>query len=144
MHCFLRHTARLSGLQRVPSWFSSVQSVITVAGWLHYSMCISQHFQCFPCVVSFLLYSDSLKLCALQKQLKTLCHQLDTWLSVFTVLSLSESNYIMNRTGYCKELWQTRGHFWGGHIMYIVNYYLGIRLSTNPMKRQKPTMNRSY
>lgn len=46
-------------LQRVPSWFSSVLSVITVAGWLHYSVCISHHSQCFSCVVSFLLYSDS-------------------------------------------------------------------------------------
>ncbi len=87
---FLRRTACLSGLQRVPSWFSSVQSVITVAGWLHYSMCISQHSQCFPCVVSFLLYSDSPKLCALQKRLKTLRHWFDTWFSVSTDLSVSD------------------------------------------------------
>lgn len=33
VYCFLRHTACLSGLQRVPSWFSSVQSVITLC-WL--------------------------------------------------------------------------------------------------------------
>ena len=85
VHCFLRHTACLSGPQRVPSWFSSVQSVITVAGWLSYSMCISQHSQCFPCVVSFLLYSESLKICALQKQMKTLRHWFDVLFSVCTV-----------------------------------------------------------
>lgn len=45
--------------------FLQSSHVITVAGWLCYSMCISQHSQCFPCVVSFPLYSDSLKLCAL-------------------------------------------------------------------------------
>lgn len=30
VYCFLRHTACLSGRRRVPSWFSSVQSVITL------------------------------------------------------------------------------------------------------------------
>lgn len=54
--CFLRHTACLSGLQRAPSWFSSVQTVITLAGWLPYSMCISQHFQCFLCVVPIVFW----------------------------------------------------------------------------------------
>lgn len=80
--CFLRHTACLSGLQRAPSWFSSVQTVITLAGWLRYSMCISQHFQCFPCVVISLLYSDSLKLCTLQRQIKT-------WVSGLSLSSVS-------------------------------------------------------
>lgn len=86
VYCFLRHTACLSGLQRVPSWFSSGQSVIILAGWLHYSMCISQHSQCFPCVVSFLLYSDSLKLCALQKQIKT-------WVTGLSLSSVSLHSY---------------------------------------------------
>lgn len=70
VHCFLKQTPCLSGPKRVPSWFSSVQSVITVAGRLHYSMHISQHSQCFPCVVSFLLYSGSLKQCALPNKWK--------------------------------------------------------------------------
>lgn len=84
--CFLRHAACLSGLQRVPSWFSSVQTVITLAGWLHCSMCISQHFQCFPCVVSSLLYSDSPKLCALQRQIKT-------WVTGLSLSSVSLHRY---------------------------------------------------
>lgn len=83
VQCFQRQAACLSGLQRVPSWFSSIQSVITVAGWRHYSMCISQHSQCFPCVVSFLLYPDSQKLRALQKQMKTVHWHLIQFLTLY-------------------------------------------------------------
>lgn len=91
VHCFLKCTACLSCPQRVPSWFSSVQSVITVSGRLLCSMCISQHSQCFPCVVSFLLCSNGLKLCALQKEMKTLHNCFDIQFNVFTVLSVSEA-----------------------------------------------------
>lgn len=52
--CFLRHTACLSGRQRVPSWFSSVQSVITLC-WvatLQYT-----HFLALP--IFFLVFTAS-------------------------------------------------------------------------------------
>lgn len=92
-HCFLRHAACLSDPQRVPSWFSSVQSVITVAGWLHNTMRISQHSQCFPCVVSFLLYSDSLRLCALKTRMKTS----RPW---FDISPVSVARFVLDRTGH--------------------------------------------
>lgn len=50
--CLLRRWGCLSNSQKVPSWFSSLCSVITCAGSLHYSVPIFQHSQCrhFPIV----------------------------------------------------------------------------------------------